>query len=469
MLDNNTYVATLAVSPFVEEEIIEFEIKLDNAPGATYWEILDASGNILYFDGNQNIAHPNASDGDKYQTSLSTHFYEIALPSAECYEFRIYDSFGGGICCGDGLGYYKLKNQNGDIILEGGEFDFEETRPFGLSNNLGAQNNASIIEMAPLPEDFCHTLTFSPQVKIQNLGGNEITELEVEIKGNWFTYLTHDFSTSIQPGKIKTINLPEISIASSDDITVSIKKVNNEIDVFDYRNSKSRSAFRRTTTPVNWTIDIYSGTNAHEIYWQIIDEDSMILISGGNEVVGASGGGQGIATPSDQGAYNNNEPIIEDITMPGPGCYQLMILDDGGNGFSGGGFGVPSPHFRIRNNTVGIIVGTDGNFLEAFHSNIEIEDPNSINQVTDNIQELKLSPNPVSDLLMISLEDIENSSYSISILNAVTGQQVLSEEIEINTRNISYQVSVNDFPAGIFIVNVESEFGRVSKRFVVSR
>lgn len=301
-LDNNIYVATLEVSPFVEEEIIEFEIKLDNAPGATYWEILDANGNVLYFDGNQNIAYSNASDEDRYQTSLSTHFYEIALPSADCYEFRIYDSFGGGLCCNDGSGYYKLKNQNGDIILEGGEFDFEETRPFGLSNNLGVSNNASIIEMAPLPADFCHTLTFFPQVKIQNLGGNEITELEVEIKGNWFTYLTHNFSTNIQPGKIKTINLPEISIASSDDITVSIKKVNNEVDIFDYRNSMFRSAFRRSTTPLNWIIDIYTGTNAHEIYWQLIDEDSTVLLSGGNEVVGATGGGLGIATPSDQGA-----------------------------------------------------------------------------------------------------------------------------------------------------------------------
>lgn len=155
--------------------------------------------------------------------------------------------------------------------------------------------------------------------------------------------------------------------------------------------------------------------------------------------------------------------------MPGSGCYRLLITDDGGNGFSGGGFGVPSPYFRIRNNSVGIIAGTNGNFAEIFHSNIEIEDPNSISSIKNNLYDLKLNPNPVSDLLTISMDNIENSRYNISILNAVTGQQLLTKDLTIKTGHIFHQVSVDNFPPGIFIVNIESEFGRVSKRFVVSR
>jgi len=468
-LDNNIYVANLDVSPFAQEEVLEFEINLDNSPASIYWEIEDANGNILYNDGDKSIAYANASNEERYLTPLSTHLYEIALPIEACYEFRIFDNFGDGICCSNGSGNYKLTKENGEVLFEGAEFDFEKTHPFGLSDNPGVSNNASIIDMTPLPPDFCHSLIFSPQVKIQNLGGNEISELEVEISGNSESYLTHRFSTSILPGKIKTIDLPEISVSDSDDITVTIQKVNDELDIYEYRNSTSSSAFRRTTTPQNWTIDLYTGTNAHEIYWQLTDEDNEVLISGGNEVVGSSGGGQGIATINDQGAYDDNQPIIENITLPGPGCYQLMVFDDAGNGFSGGGFGVPSPYFRIRNNSVGIIVDTDGNFPDSFHANIEIVDPNSNNVLNKQLQDLILSPNPVADVLTVSIDNIENSTYHLSISSAVTGQQIISKELTVSGGNIFHQVPIRDFPPGVFNVKIQNKKTFISKRFVVSR
>lgn len=87
-------------------------VKTDNYPTETSWKLFDSQGNVLLTNGSLVAA-------TVYKDSL-------CLQPNSCYKFTIYDTYGDGICCGFGLGYYKLV-LNGDTIASGGNYTFSAT------------------------------------------------------------------------------------------------------------------------------------------------------------------------------------------------------------------------------------------------------------------------------------------------------------------------------------------------------
>lgn len=121
------YVGTIPVS---------LSIVLDIFPGETTWEFTDAAGNTL-FSGGPYIGFSNG-DTVNYTFCLSTN----------CYTFTIFDSFGDGICCFWGEGSYVLINeQTGEVLAEGGDFNFEESTGFCLGNPLSTE----IVDLVHIP------------------------------------------------------------------------------------------------------------------------------------------------------------------------------------------------------------------------------------------------------------------------------------------------------------------------------
>ena len=106
-------------------------IQLDNYPGETTWEIKDNSGTVIY-------------SGGPYSTPGSLVTIDICQPDG-CYDFTINDSYGDGICCSYGQGFYEIEF-NGNILANGGQFASTETKNFCLSGggaptcNDGIQN-----------------------------------------------------------------------------------------------------------------------------------------------------------------------------------------------------------------------------------------------------------------------------------------------------------------------------------------
>ena len=85
------------------------EIQTDNFGSDTSWEITQ-SGNVV------------ASGGGYGNSQL--YVIQERLPYG-CYEFVIKDSFGDGMCCADGQGYFKLFVEN-ELEFEGGDGNWNE-------------------------------------------------------------------------------------------------------------------------------------------------------------------------------------------------------------------------------------------------------------------------------------------------------------------------------------------------------
>ena len=56
------------------------------------------------------------SQGDVAASELDLN---VAVPGNGCYEFILYDSYGDGMCCANGVGSVLVTDPNGLIIFEG--------------------------------------------------------------------------------------------------------------------------------------------------------------------------------------------------------------------------------------------------------------------------------------------------------------------------------------------------------------
>lgn len=94
------------------------EITLDNYPGETRWDIVSVTGEVM-------LSNPRYFSSDIGKTRVS----EVCLPNG-CYQFKISDSFGDGICCAEGNGGYVVKSVDGTLFASGGQFGRRETKDF---------------------------------------------------------------------------------------------------------------------------------------------------------------------------------------------------------------------------------------------------------------------------------------------------------------------------------------------------
>jgi len=67
---------------------------------------------------------------------------------------------------------------------------------------------------------------------------------------------------------------------------------------------------------------------------------------------------------------------------------------------------------------------------------------------------ISLYPNPASDYLNISLNSLDNASYSIKIYNRL-GQQLISRKVEFLKGNQTRQINVSQLPGGLYLMVVQ--------------
>ena len=83
---------------------LTLELLTDSKGSETSWEIL-ASGTMSV-----------VCSGSGYPDN--TLIMETCMVPAGCYILKVYDSFGDGMCCGSGLGGYKLLDPDGNRIID---------------------------------------------------------------------------------------------------------------------------------------------------------------------------------------------------------------------------------------------------------------------------------------------------------------------------------------------------------------
>jgi len=95
------------------ESILDIAILTDNYGDETTWEITEHDTGVV------------KCSGGPYDSNT---FYKesVCIDYDDCVDFTIYDSYGDGICCTYGEGYYEVY-LDGELVGAGGDFDASET------------------------------------------------------------------------------------------------------------------------------------------------------------------------------------------------------------------------------------------------------------------------------------------------------------------------------------------------------
>lgn len=147
-------------------ELVNIFIQLDNFPNETSWQLVNEGG----------IVAEGGTYGDLEDGSIID--LDLCLDPG-CYEFTIFDSFGDGICCTFGEGFYEVTW--GDLVLAaGGDFDSEEATFFCV----GIPFNSASVEQDPTaePKDRGFTVFPNPTEGMLNINVLDFMGSEIDIR-----------------------------------------------------------------------------------------------------------------------------------------------------------------------------------------------------------------------------------------------------------------------------------------------
>ncbi|WP_420575626.1 T9SS type A sorting domain-containing protein [Ekhidna sp.] len=164
-------------------EQVKLTIIADDYPEEISWEVRDEEGAVLFSGG----TYP----GMNFET-IEEYF---CVDVEACYDFVIFDSFGDGICCGEGEGSYTLTDGSDNVLVEGnGEYASSETTEFCIgctlevsisTTNQGSTTFGSISILASRGYDYQYSIdggdTFSSSTFFSEL---EAGEYEVVVSSN---------------------------------------------------------------------------------------------------------------------------------------------------------------------------------------------------------------------------------------------------------------------------------------------
>ena len=465
-MSNNAVAGMLSIAKKTAENLLTLEIKTDSYPGETYWEIKSDDGILFYAGGNDRVLDVNNNGFDVYTDTETSYITKVALPADGCFEFTIYDSYGDGICCTEGFGYYRLTDSQDNLIAEGGDFTDEDRIPFGLEGAGVIENNGSIVNFDGTGQQFCDTYIYSPTIEILNMGANDITSASIEIYRNDVLDKTVDWTGMIASGTASEVQLDDVEISETSNISLKIVEINNELDEQPYGNSKDISFTRNVSDDDAWSLELQLDSYGYECYWHIADEDGNVIAYGGNENIGPDGGGAGGADPSDPGAYAASALIMETIDLGANGmngCYEFRLVDSYGDGLVDGGGG----YVKLTDSNGNIIIDKDMS-ATPYSTDLNTIDlqlsPVGVGEI-DGLENVELFPNPASEIITVQLDLDASSELTFRVLN-ILGQEMKSfKSIRFSQGRTQYSVPLDGIESGQYFLQIANDTDYVMKRF----
>ena len=166
---NDVITAAITLAPMANYSHLTLKLRTDSYPDETSWQVKNAAGMTIAMGGN-------------YSSTNTVYTEEIAVPANDCYEFIITDTYGDGICCSYGPGYYQLLDPDGNVLFEGGEFESEYIEPFEVEGATASKELEAVSELNVFPNPvgtqlnigFNLTQTMPLDVAIYNTLGQEV-------------------------------------------------------------------------------------------------------------------------------------------------------------------------------------------------------------------------------------------------------------------------------------------------------
>lgn len=183
----------------------------------------------------------------------------------------------------------------------------------------GVDWDASISNIIAPNGTLC-TSTFTPQVTLTNYGGNTLTSVSIQYYVDGNAPSSYNWSGNLSAGASANVNLPSVTTTNgahtftATTVSGTLNGSNNDQET---SNDGMTSNFSVTGGGSGVTLTLDLDCYGEEITWNIMDENSNVVASGGPYVNNTSG-----------------EQVVSSLCLA-EGCYDFNINDTYGDGLYG--------------------------------------------------------------------------------------------------------------------------------------
>ncbi len=178
--NNDNKSGSFTIAPFFNTTAVTIKIQRDEFGSETAWSFVNAAGQVLA--SGQNYSDTNSLPALITQT--------VNVPANTCYTFTITDSYGDGICCNFGNGYYEISTSDNQVIFEGTAFESSDSFTFGVGALNTTDFEKTTVKLYPNPA--------SDVIYLENTSGKAIENVSVyNTLGQVVRHLTNQTDSKI--------------------------------------------------------------------------------------------------------------------------------------------------------------------------------------------------------------------------------------------------------------------------------
>lgn len=178
--NNDNKSGSFTIAPFFNTTAVTIKIQRDEFGSETAWSFVNAAGQVLA--SGQNYSDTNSLPALITQT--------VNVPANTCYTFTITDSYGDGICCNFGNGYYEISTSDNQVIFEGSAFESSDSFTFGVGALNTTDFEKTTVKLYPNPA--------SDVIYLENTSGKAIENVSVyNTLGQVVRHLTNQTDSKI--------------------------------------------------------------------------------------------------------------------------------------------------------------------------------------------------------------------------------------------------------------------------------
>lgn len=280
---------------------------------------------------------------------------------------------------------------------------------------------------------------YNTYVTLTNLSTDTISSAEIMYgKDGSVTNSLIRNNLSIAPGTRDTIHLPVIGgsgYLSGREYTLKAYLLSFNGDTVSSDQQSLKVSKTKVNAQGNLTLTINTDAYGSETTWKFRKIDGTVVASGG--------------------PYNNLTSVgttehIENITVPGNGCYYIEVEDAAGDGINSTDYG--QGNFKIVDATGNTVVSNNGQFGSVARYFMNMTGFQGIDESSE--PEFAIFPNPAKDIVTV------NSDSEIHQIDVIDLQGKVLSSYASNT------VSVADLAQGTYLLRIITDNGASIRKIV---
>lgn len=341
-----------------------------------------------------------------------------------------------------------------------------KTCPVALGNS-----NAGIFDYdtgTPLHE-VCGALETTPSFALINLGQQALTQATVALRWDNQTVQTIEWSGNLGLYGETKVQFDPLPLSGAGTLETRLLRINNANTDDDPANNTHADSFTlaREFNDLKVLLKIRTDQYGAETYWELRDEQGLVLESGGNQAVGPDGGGMLTGINTGPGAYGNNALIRDTLHLPGPGCYSIHFVDAYGDGMCCNyGLGYYKL-YNLDDPATPILWG--GAFRAYDDRGFSAGMVTPSREAAAIASGLSLFPNPVREELFLMYDLLSDARVSLTVYNTL-GQLVRQEPpVKQPAGEQQMTIPVGDLPAGLYWLTLNIGHQTITQKFMVQK